>query len=102
MIDLIEQKRDAIEALCQEYGVSKLEVFGSAARGDFHAETSDVDFLVEFNTSSTRSYSDQYFGLLESLQDVLGHSVELVVRRAVNNPYFLESATRSCELLYAA
>lgn len=102
MIDLIEQKREAIEALCQEYGVHKLAVFGSAATGHFKGETSDVDFLVEFNTSSTHSYTDQYFGLLESLQDLLGHPVELIVRRAVRNPYFLESANRSSELLYAA
>lgn len=102
MIDLIERKRDAIEALCQEYGVNKLAVFGSAASGNFHAETSDVDFLVEFDPSSSGSYADQYFGLLENLEELLGHPVELIVQRAVSNPYFLESATRSSELLYAA
>jgi predicted nucleotidyltransferase len=35
--------------LCRRYGVRRLDVFGSAARGaDFDVATSDVDFLVQF------------------------------------------------------
>ena len=37
-----------IAAICKRFGVSRLEVFGSAARGgDFNTAGSDVDFLVE-------------------------------------------------------
>ena len=43
----ILHKREAITALCREYGVARLEVFGSAARGsDFDPARSDADFLV--------------------------------------------------------
>lgn len=35
--------------ICQRYRICRLEVFGSAARGDdFVPETSNADFLVEF------------------------------------------------------
>jgi len=30
----IVEKRDALAVLCRRYGVARLEVFGSAARGD--------------------------------------------------------------------
>lgn len=41
--------REAIAALCRRHGVARLEVFGSAARGeDFDPARSDADFLVEF------------------------------------------------------
>ena len=35
MLPLIEQHRTEIEALCRKYGVKRLDLFGSAARGDF-------------------------------------------------------------------
>jgi hypothetical protein len=38
----IEEKREAVAALCRRYGVTRLEVFGSAARGvDFESKKSD-------------------------------------------------------------
>ena len=46
MIALIEKHRDQIAALCRQYGVRRLELFGSAARGDFNANSSDVDFFL--------------------------------------------------------
>ena len=47
----VGDRKDEIAGICQRYRVSRLEVFGSAARGaDFNPETSDVDFLVEFES----------------------------------------------------
>ena len=45
----IAQHRTSIAAICQRYGIQRLEVFGSAARAtDFDPAHSDADFLVEF------------------------------------------------------
>jgi predicted nucleotidyltransferase len=50
MLQQLAEKRREIAVLCRLYGVSSLEVFGSAARGeDFDPRHSDVDFLVEFS-----------------------------------------------------
>jgi len=46
MLELIEQHRAELDALCRKYGVKRLELFGSAARGDFRPERSDLDFAV--------------------------------------------------------
>ena len=48
MIALIEQNRDALARLCRQFRVERLELFGSAAKGTFQPDSSDVDFLVTF------------------------------------------------------
>jgi predicted nucleotidyltransferase len=45
MIAIVEDKREAIAALCRRYGVAALYVFGSALREDFCPGESDVDLL---------------------------------------------------------
>ena len=80
----IAEKRDALAALCRRYGVSRLEVFGSAARGlDFDPKRSDFDFLVEFEQRSDLPPLQQFFGLAEALEQLLGRPVDLVERKAV-------------------
>jgi predicted nucleotidyltransferase len=37
MIPLIEEKREELKQLCARYRVRRLELFGSAARGEFDA-----------------------------------------------------------------
>jgi len=45
----IQDHKEKIAELCRNYGVRRLEVFGSATRvTDFDPERSDADFLVEF------------------------------------------------------
>ncbi len=51
----IDEKRDAVALICRRYGVARLEVFGSAARGtDFDTRKSDADFLVTFRNQARR------------------------------------------------
>ena len=80
----IEEKREAFAALCRRYGVARLEVFGSAARGiDFDPKRSDFDFLVEFDQRSDVPPLKQFFGFAEALEQFLGRSVNLVERAAI-------------------
>ena len=39
--------------LCRRYGVRRLGLFGSVARGEERAD-SDIDFLVEFEKEASR------------------------------------------------
>src|SRR5436309_4323503 len=80
----IAKRREALAALCRRYGVVRLEVFGSAARGlDFDPKRSDFDFLVEFEQRSDLPPLQQFFGLAEALEQLLGRPVDLVERKAV-------------------
>lgn len=98
----IEQHRAQIEALCRRHGVRRLELFGSAARGDFEPGRSDLDFFVEFIDYDAPDIADRWFGLQEDLDALLGTAVQLVSRRAVRNPFFLQVADRHKVTLYAA
>jgi hypothetical protein len=83
MHPLIQQKSVDIAELCRRYGVRRLEVFGSAARGgDFDPERSDADFLVEFEPGADPGLSG-FLELKESLERVLGRAVDLVERDAI-------------------
>ncbi len=81
----IENKRDRLAALCRRFGVERLEVFGSAARGaDFDAGRSDVDFLVTFKPA-VRNDLAAFADLKEALERLLGRPVDLVEREAVES-----------------
>jgi len=96
----IVAKRGDVAALCQRYGVARLDVFGSAATGtDFDSERSDIDFLVAFQ-SDIEPTLDQFFGLEAALSDLFGREVDLVGSGAVRNPYVRASIERTREPVY--
>jgi uncharacterized protein len=98
----IDLKNQRLTELCRCYRVRRLALFGSALREDFDPAHSDLDFVVEFEALPVGAYADAYFGLLESLQDLFGRRVDLIVSSAIRNPYFRESVERSQAVLYAA
>ncbi len=99
----IAEKQDELADLCRQYDVVRLEVFGSAARGtDFYPDTSDADFLVEFNRDGELRPLEQFFGLAEALSDVLGRPVDLVEDHMFRNPFLRDSINESREIVYAA
>lgn len=103
MIELISRHRDEIDALCREFGVLRLEVFGSAATGEFEPERSDIDFIVHYPEGYDFGlWLDRYFELRDRLAALLEHDVDLIMVGAMRKPHFIESVNRSRQLLYAA
>jgi uncharacterized protein len=102
MKSLIEAKRAEIVELCRRYRVRQLELFGSAASGRFDPETSDLDFLVEFDLVPPAEHANCYFGLLFALTDLFDRDVDLVETGAIRNPYFLRAIAKDRVVLYAA
>jgi predicted nucleotidyltransferase len=98
----IARHRQRIAELCRLYEVRRLDVFGSALRADFDGGCSDVDFLVDFIETRPEGAADRYFGLRQALQAELRRPVDLVMRSAVRNPYFLREAAQHQMNVYAA
>ena len=44
---LLQAKLELLRELCERFGVERLELFGSAARGEFDPANSDLDFIVQ-------------------------------------------------------
>ena len=51
MTSIIQDNREAVEQLCRQFRVRRLELFGSAVGKKFDPKTSDLDFLVDFEDS---------------------------------------------------
>lgn len=97
----IPQHRASIAAICQRYRIRRLELFGSAARGDdFVPESSDADFLVEFAPDALPDLRS-FYGAKAELEQLLGREVDLVEPGAVRNPYVLARINRHREPVYA-
>lgn len=102
MHPLIEEKREEIAELCRRHHVLRLDVFGSAARGDFDEATSDFDFLVEFGSMPPVMHKRAYFSLLQGLERILGREVDLVEPEAIRNTRMRTAITATKRDLYAA
>ena len=103
MIPDVAKRDDELKGLCLRYRVSRLELFGSAATGQRHPAESDLDFVVEFQGAAlAEGYADAYFGLLEEMEQLFGRPVDLVVRSAIKNPYFLQSVEETMTSIYEA
>lgn len=103
MLDVVEANLEAIRALCREFGVLRLEVFGSAATSRFDPERSDIDFLVEYPPDYDFGlWLTRYFALQERLEALLHRPVDLVMVEAVRKPRFIEAINQTRQLLYAA
>ena len=73
-----EIKRIAVP-IAKQYGVKKLALFGSYARGEQSAE-SDIDFLID----KGRIRGLQFFGFANALEDKFGKSVDLLSYGAIH------------------
>ena len=81
MHPVVRDKSAELAALCRRFGVTRLDVFGSAARAlDFDAARSDIDLLVEFDRADLARFLD----FRDALQALLARPVDLVDRQAIN------------------
>jgi len=71
ILETLHENADKIK----KFGVKKLVLFGSFAR-DEQTETSDIDFLVEFEDK--RGLFDDYYGTLHFLEDTFERKIDLV------------------------
>ena len=102
MLPLIADRRSDIAALCRRFGVRRLDVFGSAARGtDFDPQRSDVDFVVTYEKPDSASLKE-FFALRDALATAVGRPVDLVVEGSVRNPYIRAGIERSAETVYGS
>ena len=84
--------------LCRRYGIARLEVFGSVARGEQRPD-SDVDLL--YTLEGGRVLGWEVEDLVESLTEVFHRPVDLVSRRSLH-PMIRDRAMAEAETLYAA
>jgi predicted nucleotidyltransferase len=102
MLSLIEEHIDEIAQLCQQYGVRKLELFGSACRGEFDPETSDLDFVAEFVDRQNVSYLDRFLDFADAIEALMGRKIDLVTSTSSMSPHFRRELNNCRTVVYEA
>ena len=102
MIDIIKEKQQVLEALCRQYGIVKLDIFGSAVTDAFDPQTSDLDFIIDLGEYE-RGVHKRYIGFADALETLFGRSVDVLTDPVGrDNPYFLAEVNETRTNLYAA
>ena len=102
MNTIIHDKIETLKELCQRYKVKSLYSFGSVNTLRF-TKDSDIDLLIEFEPEVTiEEYTDNYFSMRERLVELFRRKIDLVTRRSLSNPYFIEDVELTKQLLYGA
>lgn len=100
MNKILTDNLDKLRELCVRCKVNSLYVFGSINSASFSDE-SDIDFLIDFVPGiSIEEYTDFYFMLRKELELLFNRRIDLVTKRSLSNPYFIESVERTKRLLY--
>ena len=90
--------RAVLDALCGRFGIARLDVFGSVARGE-DGPGSDVDLLYEL--AQGRSLGWEIEDLSQDLADLFGRPVDLVARKALH-PLIRDQVLADAEPFYVA
>jgi uncharacterized protein len=91
---------DEIRAFCERWKIVRLELFGSAARGELTV-SSDLDFL--YTLSEDTRWGLNFVDACEELESIVGRPVDLVSRTSIersSNPYRKQSILSSTETVY--
>lgn len=101
MISLLTDNKNAIADICRQFGIRKLDVFGSAATGEFDPDSSDIDFIVDLG-GYERGVSRRFFRFADALEELFGCSVDLITEEQISNPYFRQSVEKQRVNIYDA
>ncbi len=96
---IINQNINIIKALCHEYKVKAMYVFGSVATDNFN-ESSDVDLIVKFDEVELGDYADNYFELKYELEKLLQREVDLLEEQAIRNSHLKQQIDATKKLVY--
>ena len=102
MVSVLNDNLGELTRLCRAHRVKRLAVFGSAVRDDFDAESSDLDFVVEFTSLEPNEHKDAYFGLVAALGQLFSRDVDLIELNAVRNPFVKKRILEQQKTLYDA
>jgi predicted nucleotidyltransferase len=102
-VPLITEHLEAIRALCREFGVARLEVFGSVCTDEFDPERSDIDFLIAFPEDyEFGPWLGRFFDLQDALTEIIGRHVDLVMTGALRNKWFRREADKTRTVIFDA
>lgn len=77
---------DKVRPIAKAYGIDKVYLFGSYARGEA-TEESDIDFYVEFS----KPLGLKYCSFFSDIEESVGKSIDIITRDGLYNPATLHT-----------
>ena len=96
----IDAYKNILTQLCIQNKVKSLYVFGSVLTSRFNND-SDIDMIVDIDSTNPLEYADNYFNLKFALQDLFNRPVDLLENKAIRNDYLRREIDNSKQLIYA-
>src|SRR5262245_25220749 len=87
-----------LEEFCKRHAITRLSLFGSALRDDFHPG-SDLDILVEFFPGQAPGL--QFFSIQDELSALTGRTVDLHTAGSLSR-YFRDRILTEAQVQYVA
>lgn len=92
-----------VAAVCRNWPILRLSVFGSVARGEAHPE-SDIDVLLEIDPDVQFTLIDRVY-LRKALMELWGRDVHLLERESLDgygNRFLRRSVLADAQVIYEA
>ncbi len=89
----LDEVRKKIEPIAKKYGVQRVFLFGSYARGEA-TEKSDLDFRID----KGRIKGIQFYGFFSDVEESFGKHIDIVTTNSLE-PKFLENIQQEGEVL---
>ena len=103
MIGVIQENLASVAELCKQFGVERLELFGSASTSDFDPARSDIDFLVEFPAGyDFGPWASRFTEFQQALAELFGRRVDLIMASALNNVWLKREVQKTRVPIYHA
>ena len=96
---LDDRFKENARQLCKQFGISRLSVFGSVARGDDN-DSSDIDFLAEFDSPMPATMPDRFLGFLEEAKKRYNRPIQLMTPNMIRNPHLKRSIDRDLTVIH--
>lgn len=92
---------NSIEQLCKAHNVKVLSAFGSVVTDRFN-DNSDIDLLVDIDSTDPIDYAENYFDLKFKFEELLKKQIDLLEQKALKNTYLIQSINKNKKVLYEA
>jgi uncharacterized protein len=96
---VINDNLQQIKRLCDEHSVKSLFAFGSVTSDRFKSD-SDIDLVVDIDSSDPIEYSDHYFALKFQLEQILQREIDLLEQKSIRNPFLRKEIDQTKVLVY--
>ncbi len=90
---------EQIRSLCSLHHVKSLFAFGSVVSDQLRPD-SDIDMLIDIDSSDPLEYSDNYFAVKFNLENILRRPVDLLEDKSLKNPFFKKQVDSTKVLIY--